>query len=190
VWVNQGEAAERLTAEGDIVSRSALVRYLQKHPEIPTQKRGKGEPVFVDFAALKAHRADLAARKQDEPPQTAKPAEAKVVAFDEVQGRSRNARVEKEESDARLARVRADEAEGRVVAKADALAAFTAIGAVLVQGFDGSRRRICQRIRGADDQRQAEIVMREEEGLLRALVVRELGALMQPPADAPAAAAE
>jgi hypothetical protein len=189
--LSQGEAAERLTAEGDVVSRSALNRYLHKHPEIPTQSRGKGQPVFVDYVALKAHRADLAARKQDvETPAAPKPAEAKVVPIDEMHGRSRSARVEKEESDARLARVRADEAEGRVVGKADALAAFTAIGAVLVQGFDGARRRICQRIRGAADQRQAEIILREEEGLLRAVVVRELGALMQPPADAPVAAAE
>lgn len=193
VWLSQSDAATRLSSEGDAVSRSALVRYLQKHPEIATRAGGAGQAVMVDYAALKAHRASHAARRTLlAPPAATAPASAAPAPapVDHLSGRARIAKVEKDEHDARRAKVLADEAEGRVIDKAAAVASFRAIAVALLQGFESERRELVRKIRSAASEREAEIAVRRDyEPSLRARVVRELGAIIDNPGDAIAQAA-
>lgn len=188
-WLSQGDAAARLTAEGDAVSRTALVRYLGRHTEIPRRSDGPGHPVFVDYDSLKAHRAAHAAARALQASSDGLPSHSPAPQIDSFAARSRIARIEKEEHDARRARVLADEAEGRVVLKADAARAFSAIGTVLAQWFETNRRIIVSKLREAADQRAGETMMRNQfEPAFRRQAVQELSRLMSPPADAAQAA--
>lgn len=189
LWLSQGDAARRLCEEGDQVSRTALVRYLANHGEVPTRCDGPGKPVFVDFAALKASRERVVARKPDAAAAPEPVAASLPPRSPEFVERQRAATLETEEQKARLARIRADEAEGKIVRRDEAVAAFRSIAATLVQGFDARRRKICQRIRAASDLRGAEIAMREEEADLRRLVVAEIAKLLPEASTPPAAEA-
>lgn len=190
LWLSQGDAARRLCEEGDTVSRSALVRYLANHAEVPTKSEGPGKPVYVDFAALKASRSRAAVRKPDPVAPAPSPAEPAASSFvpktPEFVERQRQAQLDRDEQAARLARLKADEAEGKIIRRDEAIAAFRSIAAILVQGFEARRRKIVGRIRAATDTRGAEIAMRDEEADLRRLVVAEISKLL-PEAPAPAA---
>lgn len=176
VWLSQGDAASRLTAEGDTISRTALLRYLQKHTAIPTRTQGQGHPVFVDYEALKLYRQNDPNRAAVAKVATETPAAAAALPSDDASRRIRLAKAAREEDEARSARVRADREEGLVILKADAVLAFQAVAAELIKGFDTQRRSIVQKIRSAGDARQAEIVMRNDyERTLQVLIVRALG---------------
>lgn len=56
-WVSITEAANRLTATGDVVDRSTLSRYLKQHGEA-LQVRPDGKSNLVEFGALAAHRRE------------------------------------------------------------------------------------------------------------------------------------
>ena len=187
-WLSQGDAARRLAEHGDPVSRTALVRWLANHAEVPTRCEGPGKPVFVDFDALLVARQ--AQRKSEPASQNPRPAAAPAVPPKSAEfiERQRQAQLDREEQQARLARHRADEAEGKTVRRDDAVAAFRAIAAVIVQSFDARRRKTVLRIRAAADTRAAEIIMREEEDALRRLIAAEAAKLL-PEASAPPAPA-
>lgn len=56
-WVSVTEAAARLTASGDKISRSTLSRYLAQHDEALATKRD-GRKTLVEYHALAGHRAE------------------------------------------------------------------------------------------------------------------------------------
>lgn len=56
-WLPIAEAARRLTAAGDVISQSALSRYLQKHSDnIPMRETARAKLVNMD--ALAGHRSE------------------------------------------------------------------------------------------------------------------------------------
>ena len=66
-WLSITEAAERLSAAGDIVDRSTLSRYLKQHSEaLPLRRDGKSN--LVEFSALAAHRSENVRLRRPAPP--------------------------------------------------------------------------------------------------------------------------
>lgn len=56
-WISITEAAERLTKAGDVIERSTLSRYLNKHRDaLPRQKKGRES--LVDYVRLRQHRQE------------------------------------------------------------------------------------------------------------------------------------
>lgn len=56
-WVSISEAAQRLTAMGDLVERSTLSRYIKQHGEA-IEIREEGKSRLVEFNNLAAHRGE------------------------------------------------------------------------------------------------------------------------------------
>lgn len=192
VWVSQSEAVRLLSDTGDAITQQALSLYLKGHPEVVRQVSGRS--VRIDWSSLKTSRATRSGRGPaasplagplfvNEPlPAAAAAASApRDHASSELSARRAQADTQRAESDARTAKIRADEAEGRVINRDEAVSAFMAAGVALVRAFDQGRVLAVDEIRGAADSREALAAMQRYERSVRATLVESLRDLAPDP---------
>lgn len=184
-WVSQSEARRLLESMGDRISQPALSQYLAGHPEVQRQALGPGKPQLIDFAALKQSRAtrnsrgpsstpllDLAGEASA--PETA-PAPSPVGRQrDELGERKAVADTQRAEFDARRARILAEEAEGRLIPRDEAVSAFMEIGVAVVRTLEDGKRQLIEDVRAAADIRAADMVMRKYIRAVRAALASDL----------------
>ncbi|PHY20918.1 hypothetical protein [Caulobacter sp. BP25] len=205
-WVSQTEAVRLLAERGDEISQPALSQYLKKHPEVARQDQGPGKPTRIDFPSLVRSRATRRGRGpsstptpvQDLPlgdapplvlvasqPDAATAADAPAsdppprdsTFSNELAKRKAIAETETAEFNARSARIRAQELEGRLIDKDVAQLAFQAAGVALMRAMEDNRRRTLDDIRVARDGREADQAMRKYETTVRAAFASALSDL-------------
>lgn len=195
-WVSQSDAVRLLAERNDQISQPALSQYLKGHPEVERRDQGPGKGMLIDFAGLVRSRATRRGRGpasvpvpvhlvQDPPPaeleltpppsapvkdpeQSREPEPKEATFSSELSKRKAIADTETAEFNARSARQRALEMEGRLIDKDVARMAFQSAGAALVRALEDNRRRTIDEIRFARDGREADLVMRKYETTLRA----------------------
>lgn len=183
-WVSQSEARRLLASMGDSISQPALSQYLAGHPEVARQDLGPGKPQLVDFAALKRSRATRMSRGPSSTPLLDLAAEAETPApvaasaqprqRDELGERKAQADTQRAEFDARRARILAEEAEGALIRREEAVSAFMAIGVAVVRALEDGKRQLIEDVRAADDIRAADLVMRKYIRAVRAALASDL----------------
>lgn len=180
-WVTQAQALKLLADLGDKISQPALSQYLTGHPEIGRQSEGRGKPTLIDWDALKRSRATRTSRgPASEPLELPLDAPARLRPTpqdsppDELSRRRAKADTEKAEFDARRARIQAEEAEGRLVPREVAIAAFMAAGTALVAAMEQARRGLIDEVRAAKDGREADTAVRRYERAMRAAFASSL----------------
>lgn len=173
-WVSQSDAVKLLKALGDPISQPALSQYLKGHGEVPTQPGGAGRPTLIDFDALKRSRATRNGRGPSSAPlldlaEAGPPANARRGEKEpsDLGARKARADTERAEFDARRARILAEEAEGALINRDVATAAFMAAGVALIRALEEGRRTVIEDIRAAADTRAADLVMRKYETQIR-----------------------
>jgi hypothetical protein len=183
-WVSQAEARRLLGELGDAVSQPGLSQYLAGHPEVIRESAGQGKAMKIDWESLKLSRQSRRSRGPAEAPLLDVPApEPKVEAArpepirNEMGDRKAAADVSRAESDARRARILADEAEGRMLPRQAAANAFIAAGAALVRTLEEQRRPLIDAVRAARDHREADLAVKAYERTLRAKFASSLADL-------------
>jgi hypothetical protein len=166
-WVSQADAVKMLAELGDKISQQALSQYLAGHPEIAREDQGPGKGQLIDFAALARSRRTRNARGPAATPTASAPEPAAREEVNPLGDRKARADIDRAEADARRARVLADEAEGRVIDRATAGAAFMAAGIALTRVMEEKRRGLIEQLRAARDNREAELAMRQYERSVR-----------------------
>lgn len=199
-WVSQSEAVRLLAARQDEISQPALSQYLKKHPEVARKDLGPGKAQMIDFASLVRSRATRRGRGPSSTPTpvqelpigetptlnlvvTPAPAEAEeppsreATFSTELAKRKAIADTETAEFNARSARMRALEMEGRLIDKGLVEGVFKSAAAALLQAFEQNRRRSLDEIRAASDARAAEKALRDYETTVRAAFASSLSDL-------------
>lgn len=176
-WVSQSEAVRLLSAAGDKISQPALSQYLKGHPEVPCEAAAPGKAQKVDFHALKRSRETRNGRGPSsaplldlgDPEQPPAPAAEtrRGGPRDELGERKAVADTQRAEFDARRARILAEEAEGRLISRDVATAAFMSAGVALTRALEEGRRTLIDDLRSAPDARAAATVMRDYERAVR-----------------------
>jgi hypothetical protein len=195
-WVSQSDAAKMLGDLGDPISQPALSQYLKLHGEVPRQAAGPGKAQLVDFAALRQSRETRRGRgPSNASEQPEMPLEAPEIPVprdpvrNELGDRRAKADLDRAESDARRARVQADEAEGLVINRDTAVHAFRSAAVALNSAFDQGRRAAVEAIRAAKDAREADLAMRAYERAVRAAFASALTDIVAVAAESAAPAA-
>src|SRR6185369_11241549 len=86
---------------------------------------------------------------------------------DELGERKARADTDRAEFDARRARILAEEAEGRLISRDVAVAAFMSAGVALTRALEEGRRTLVEDLRAAPDARAAAALMRDYERTVR-----------------------
>lgn len=194
-WVSQGDAVALLAADDDKISQPALSQYLAGHPEIERKVGGPGRPTMINLEQLRASRGTRRSRgpastpsgELDLPPPAVEQApEAETVSpaprgQSEMGQRKSSADVMRAEADARRARILADEAEGLMIRRDDAISAFRAAGIALVRAFEQRRHVAIAEIRAAKDPREAAAAMEKHEQAIRLALASALTKLAAEP---------
>lgn len=199
-WVSQSEAVRLLAARQDEISQPALSQYLKKHPEVARKDLGPGKAQMIDFASLVRSRATRRGRGPSSTPTpvqelpigetptlnlvvSAAPAEAEeppsreATFSSELSKRKAIADTETAEFNARSAKIRAQELEGRLIDKDQVTLAFQAAGVALLRAMEDKRRGVVDAIRAAQDARGADQAMRSYERDVRAAFAHALNDL-------------
>ena len=172
-WVSQAEAVRLLEELGDKISQPALSQYLKGHPEVVRRDGGPGRAQQIDWNSLKTSRATRSSRGPASqaalalPEPEARRSPAKSEETIDLSARRARADTDKAESDARRARILADEAEGRSIPKDVAINAFITAGLALTRAFEENRARAVDAIRASVDPREGSAAMREYETAVR-----------------------
>jgi len=177
-WVSQAEAVRLLADHGDKISQQALSQYLDKHPEVTTKREGRR--VSIDWESLKVSRGTRAARGPASqslfeipaatPVAVTAPTETKPTRDPEavaLSARKARADTDRAESDARRAKILADEAEGRVFNRDTVVNAVTTAAIALVRAMEERRVLAVDEIRAAPDTRTALVAMQKHEREVR-----------------------
>lgn len=193
-WVSQREALRLLKALGDDISQPALSQYMAKHPEVKRQSDGPGRPMRIEWESLKTSRISRRSRGPAEAPLLETPAAEAVTETapeqttpaakpdpgrSELSDRKAQADVSRSESDARRARILADEAEGRLIPRDVAVNAFMSAGTALVRSMEEKRRGLVDAIRASRDTREADLAVRSYETAVRQAFAGALNELAQ-----------
>lgn len=192
-WVSQSEAVRLLAERDDQISQPALSQYLKGHPEVERRDQGPGKGMLIDFGGLVRSRATRRGRgpasvptpvhtldvtppvelvltppaaQDPEPVREPEPKEATFSS--ELSKRKAIADTETAEFNARSAKMRALEMEGRLIDKDLTRMAFQSAGVALLRALEDNRRRTVDDIRVARDGREADQVMRKYETTVRA----------------------
>lgn len=187
VWVSQAEAVRLLADLGDPISQQALSLYLKGHPEVIRSVEGRS--VRIDWESLKTSRATRSARGPassavaagplfaPEPSPThggAKASAPRDPVANDLSARRAQADTQRAESDARTAKIKADEAEGRVINRDAAVNAFVTAGIALVRAMEEGRVLAVDEIRAAADTREALAAMQRHERSMRTAFANSL----------------
>ena len=187
VWVSQADAVRLLADLGDPISQQALSLYLKGHPEVVRSVDGRS--VRIDWDSLKTSRATRSARGPvsssaasgplfaPEPlptPVGAKASAPRDPVANDLSARRAQADTQRAESDARTAKIRADEAEGRVINRDAAVNAFVTAGIALVRAMEEGRVLAVDEIRAAADTREALAAMQRHERAMRTAFANSL----------------
>lgn len=187
VWVSQAEAVRLLADLGDPISQQALSLYIKGHPEVV--RKVEGRSVRIDWESLKTSRATRSARGPaavavvagplfaPEPSPThggAKASAPRDTVANDLSARRAHADTQRAESDARTAKIKADEAEGRVINRDAAVNAFVTAGIALVRAMEEGRVLAVDEIRGAADTRAALAAMQRNERAMRTAFANSL----------------
>ncbi|MDR7232283.1 hypothetical protein J2X45_003389 [Caulobacter sp. BE264] len=199
-WVSQSEAVRLLAARQDEISQPALSQYLKKHPEVARKDLGPGKAQMIDFASLVRSRATRRGRGPSstptpvhqlpigetptlnlvvaavEPEAEEKPSREATFST-ELAKRKAIADTETAEFNARSAKIRAQELEGRLIDKDQVSLAFQAAGVALLRAMEDKRRGVVDAIRAAQDARGADQAMRTYERDVRAAFAHALNDL-------------
>lgn len=202
-WVSQSEAVRLLASRNDEISQPALSQYLKKHPEVARQDQGPGKAQLIDFGSLVRSRATRRGRGPSStptpvqelpigetpvldlvaPPAAAEPAEPVEAApreqtfTSELSKRKAIADTETAEFNARSAKIRAQELEGRLIDKDLVALSFQAAGVAMLRAMEDKRRGVVDAIRAAQDARGADQAMRKYEAGVRAAFAHALNDL-------------
>lgn len=202
-WVSQSEAVRLLAARNDEISQPALSQYLKKHPEVARQDQGPGKAQLIDFGSLVRSRATRRGRGpsstptpvqglpigETQPLDLVAPPAADSSTDDDAPGsrektfsselakRKAIADTETAEFNARSAKIRAQELEGRLIDKDLVAMSFQAAGVALLRAMEDKRRGAVDAIRAAQDARGADQAMRSYERDVRAAFAHALNDL-------------
>lgn len=199
-WVSQSEAVRLLAARHDEISQPALSQYLKKHPEVARKDLGPGKAQMIDFASLVRSRATRRGRGPSSTPtpvqelpigdtptlnlvvaptpvQADEPPSRDATFSNELSKRKAIADTETAEFNARSARIKAQELEGRLIDKDQVTLAFQAAGVALLRAMEDKRRGVVDAIRAAQDARGADQAMRSYERDVRAAFAHALNDL-------------
>lgn len=185
-WVSQAEAIGLLAAYGDKISQPALSQYLKGHPEVVRKQDGRS--VLIDWESLRTSRSTRASRGPAEAPAetlildvepspthgSGKPASVRDPIASDLSARRAQADTTRAEDDARLAKIKADMAEGRVIDRAAAENAFVTAAVALVRAMEEGRVLAVDEIRGAADTRAALAAMQRHERAMRTAFANSL----------------
>lgn len=185
-WVSQSEAVRLLADLGDTISQQALSQYLKGHPEVVRRDQGPGRSQLIDWNALKKSRGTRTSRgpasqaplPQSEPPAPPmlpleRPPERSGETVD-LSARRARADTDRAEFEARRARILAEQAEGKLISRDDAVSAFTAAGIALTRAFEEGRLVSVDDIRAAPERRDALLAMKAYERKVRLAFVQAL----------------
>lgn len=185
-WVSQSEAVRLLADLGDTISQQALSQYLKGHPEVVRRDQGPGRSQLIDWDALKKSRGTRASRGPASQAQLplVQPLPAPILPPERTPERSgetvdlsaRRARADTDraEFEARRARILAEQAEGKLISRDDAVSAFTASGIALTRAFEEGRLVAVDDIRAAPERREALLAMKAYERKVRVAFVQAL----------------
>lgn len=199
-WVSQSEAVRLLAARQDEISQPALSQYLKKHPEVARKDLGPGKAQMIDFASLVRSRATRRGRGPSSTPtpvqelpigetptlnlvvapprvEAEEPPSREATFSNELSKRKAIADTETAEFNARSAKIRAQELEGRLIDKDQVTQAFQAAGVALLRAMEDKRRGVVDAIRAAQDARGADQAMRSYEREVRAAFAHALNDL-------------
>lgn len=185
-WVSQSEAVRLLADLGDNISQQALSQYLKGHPEVVRRDQGPGRSQLIDWNALKKSRGTRASRgpasqaqlplSELMPAPTMPPERTPERSGETVDLSARRARADTDraEFEARRARILAEQAEGKLISRDDAVSAFTASGIALTRAFEEGRLVAVDDIRAAPERREALLAMKAYERKVRVAFVQAL----------------
>lgn len=201
-WVSQSDAVRLLAERNDQISQPALSQYLKGHPEVQRRDQGPGKGMLIDFAGLVRSRATRRGRGPSSvpapvhmletpppvgffltPPPASEsvpppPPEGREDTFSaDLSKRKALADTETAEFNARSAKMRAMELEGRLIDKDLTRMAFQSAAVALLRALEDNRRRTVDDIRVARDGREADQVMRKYETTVRAAFASALSDL-------------
>lgn len=165
-WCSQSEAARRLKAHGDDVSQPQISRYLDAWPEIPRRDQGAGQPMLVDFEALRAHRAENVLVQERQAAKTATEPDESA----DLRLRERRAAAELRELE--LARAR-DE----LIPRASVLRAVQAAALELQQAHRRTRFERAEALEATRDARAKVVKLEEQDGAIESAFARALSSL-------------
>lgn len=171
-WCSQSEAARRLTADGDTISQQQISRYLDRWPEIPRRPGENGQPMQVDYAALKLHRTqNVIVQERSGGKSGAADDEAAALRF-----RERSAAAELKELE--LARAR-DE----VIPRAAVQRAIESAAVALMQTHRRTRFERADALEATPDQRAKVALLENQDSAVEAAFAQALAELAAPKSD-------
>ena len=160
-WVSVSEAARLEGEAGRAVNKSSISRFIDRNPDVPVRRDGRGRVTEVDYAALAVARASSLSVQDSRQAPVAAPAAATTPI---IGSRKRDLEVEKLELD--LA-----ERKGELLSKAATSMAIDAIGVAFLQGLERRRRALSTQLVGISDQRPMELALKAADtALLNELV--------------------
>jgi hypothetical protein len=168
-WCSQSEAAQRLTDAGDPVSQQQISRYLTTWPEIPRKAGENGQPMLVDFEALKRHRAENIRVQEKSSTKSAGDDDDSA----ELRRRERLAQTELRELE--LAKAR-DE----VIPRAAVDRAIQAAAVALQQAHRRSRFERADALEATNDTRAKVALLTEQDSAVEAAFAQALATLASP----------
>lgn len=149
-WVSVSEAARLEGEAGRAVNKSSISRFIDRNPDVPVRRDGRGRVTEVDYAALAVARASSLSVQDSRQAPVAAPAAAATPI---IGSRKRDLEVEKLELD--LA-----ERKGELLSKAATSMAIDAIGVAFLQGLERRRRALSTKLVGISDQRPMELALK------------------------------
>lgn len=160
-WVSVSEAARLEGEAGRAVNKSSISRFIDRNPDVPVRRDGRGRVTEVDYTALAVARASSLSVQDSRQAPVAAPAAAAAPI---IGSRKRDLEVEKLELD--LA-----ERKGELLSKAATSMAIDAIGVAFLQGLERRRRALSTQLVGISDQRPMELALKAADtALLNELV--------------------
>lgn len=155
-WVSVSEAARLEGEAGRAVNKSSISRFIDRNPDVPVRRDGRGRVTEVDYAALAIARASSLSVQDSRQAPVAAPAAAAAPI---IGSRKRDLEVEKLELD--LA-----ERKGELLSKAATSMAIDAIGVAFLQGLERRRRALSTQLVGISDQRPMELALKAADAAL------------------------